>query len=41
MKGERVVIPGAMNRVIAEGMRFMPRRLATRVVLKAQEARED
>jgi short-subunit dehydrogenase len=36
MKGQRVVIPGFMNRVVAEGMRFLPRRLVTRVVIKGQ-----
>ncbi|HST05719.1 MAG TPA: SDR family oxidoreductase [Chloroflexia bacterium] len=36
MKGQRVVIPGFMNKAIAEGMRFLPRRLVTRVVIKAQ-----
>jgi short-subunit dehydrogenase len=30
--GQRVVIPGAMNWVMAQSVRFIPRRLATSLV---------
>jgi hypothetical protein len=37
MKGQPVVIPGLSNLVIAEAVRFMPRRLVARIVGRAQE----
>jgi hypothetical protein len=32
MRGKRVVIPGLFNRTGAFGVRFMPRRVLTRIV---------
>ena len=37
MAGKRIVIPGLMNRVIAQSVGLMPRSLITRVVRKMQE----
>jgi short-subunit dehydrogenase len=37
MKGKRVVIPGTMNKLIAQSVRFFPRKTITRVVHKMQE----
>jgi len=37
MKGERVVVPGTMNRVMAFSIKFMPRKMVTKIVRKAQE----
>jgi short-subunit dehydrogenase len=35
--GKRVVIPGAVNWVVAESVRFLPRRVVTSIVRRAQE----
>jgi uncharacterized protein len=40
LKGKRVVIPGARNRLLAQSIRFLPRSTVTKFVKKAQE-RED
>ncbi len=40
MKGKRVVIPGAMNKVLAQSVRFLPRSTVTRAVKRAQERAE-
>lgn len=39
MKGEPVVVPGLRNRLQAEAVRLLPRRLVTRIVRRAQERR--
>jgi uncharacterized protein len=39
MKGRTVVIPGLMNRLIASGIRFVPRSLVTGVLRKVQKGR--
>jgi hypothetical protein len=39
-QGKRIVIPGWKNRVVAEGVRFAPRNLLTRVVRRLQEKKE-
>jgi short-subunit dehydrogenase len=39
MRGRRVVIPGLVNRLVAFGNRFVPRRLATSLARRAQEHR--
>lgn len=39
LRGRRVVIPGALNRVVAFGTRFAPRRVATALARLAQERR--
>lgn len=37
MKGKRVAIHGTMNRLLAESVRFMPRKMVTKTVRKLQE----
>ncbi len=37
MRGQAVIIPGPRNILFAEAIRFMPRSLARRIVLRAQE----
>jgi uncharacterized protein len=37
MKGKRVVIPGTMNKVMAQSVRFLPRSTVARAVRRAQE----
>ncbi|MFG0330054.1 MAG: SDR family NAD(P)-dependent oxidoreductase [Phycisphaerales bacterium] len=37
MNGRRVVVPGAMNRMMAQSNRFAPRRLVTKIVRRIQE----
>jgi hypothetical protein len=37
MKGKRVVIPGAKNRLMAQSVRFMPRKTVTRIVKRTQD----
>ena len=37
MRGKRIVIPGIKNRVMASSVRFVPRRLVTKIVRKIQE----
>src|SRR5581483_3923576 len=37
MKGKRVVIPGARNKMLAQSVRFLPRSTVTRAVMRAQE----
>jgi short-subunit dehydrogenase len=39
MKGKPVAIHGAMNSVLANSVRFIPRALITRIARKIQEAR--
>ena len=39
MKGKRVVVPGAKNRFLANSVRFMPRNMVARAVMKAQARR--
>ena len=39
MSGRRVAVPGAVNRLVAFGNRFVPRRLATSLARRAQEHR--
>jgi hypothetical protein len=36
-RGRRVVIPGLSNRLLAQSVRFTPRRLVTRIVHNMQE----
>lgn len=38
MKGKRVVVPGLVNRVLAQSVRFAPRRLLTAIVRRMQES---
>ena len=38
MRGKRLVIPGAMNRLFVESIRFLPRRLVTRIVRAIQRS---
>lgn len=38
MRGKRVVIPGVKNRVLAESVRFTPRRMVTKIVKKMSES---
>jgi short-subunit dehydrogenase len=38
-KGRRLVIPGAMNRVMATAVRFAPRRMVTALARRIQETR--
>ena len=40
MKGKTVVIPGLKNRLLAETVRFLPRRTVTRVVRRVQAPAE-
>jgi short-subunit dehydrogenase len=37
LKGKRLVIPGARNRLLAQSIRFLPRHTVTRFIHKAQE----
>jgi uncharacterized protein len=37
MRGQTIVIPGRSNWIFAEAIRFMPRKMVTRVVSRAQE----
>ncbi|MFD2673691.1 SDR family NAD(P)-dependent oxidoreductase [Marinicrinis sediminis] len=37
MRGKRVVIPGWRNRMLAQSVRFMPRKLVTTIVKKIQQ----
>jgi len=37
MKGKPVVIPGLMNKIVAQSVRFSPRALVTKIVRKMQE----
>lgn len=38
-RGDAVVVPGLQNRLLAEAVRLLPRRLVTRIVRNAQERR--
>jgi short-subunit dehydrogenase len=38
-EGKRIVIPGAMNKIGAQAIRFMPRSFATGIVKRMQEKR--
>lgn len=38
-RGKRVVVPGLVNRVLVQGTRLVPRRLATKLARKIQEER--
>jgi len=40
LEGKRVVIPGAMNKVLAQSVRFLPRATVARAVKRAQERAE-
>ena len=33
-RGQRVVIPGALNWIMAQGVRFTPRRVATAIAMR-------
>ena len=39
MRGRRVVVPGIANKVLAQGVRFAPRRLLTAITRRIQETR--
>jgi hypothetical protein len=39
MKGKRVVVPGLLNALLVQGVRFTPRRVAAAVVRRLQEQR--
>jgi uncharacterized protein len=39
LRGKRVVVPGLANRVLAQGTRFSPRALTTKIARKLQERR--
>jgi short-subunit dehydrogenase len=41
MRGARVVIPGWRNRLLAQTVRFPPRRMVTQIVRSLQERRTD
>jgi short-subunit dehydrogenase len=36
-RGKTLVVPGAMNKLTAQGTRFVPRKVAARLALMAQE----
>jgi len=38
MKGKRVVVPGLVNKILAQSVRFAPRRLLTAIVRRMQES---
>jgi len=40
MKGKRVVVPGLLNALLVQGVRFTPRRVAAAVVRRLQEQRQ-
>ncbi len=39
MKNKRIVVPGLMNKIIAHGVRFLPRNLVLRIARSIQESR--
>ena len=39
MRGKRVVVPGATNRTLVQGLRVTPRRLATAIARRIQESK--
>jgi short-subunit dehydrogenase len=40
LRGKRIVIPGAANRLLVEALRVSPRRLVTAVARRIQESKK-